>query len=142
MLPTTDHRDSEGGQVVLRYAKDSDDSDLNESPKMIMVDQLWLWVIPRGAVRLEPPQLGTSKSSKQYIVISAFPQRWKQDPNDKLNLTNLDFDDLNNSLVKSALDLVSTIVAKCCDVFDRSLVPKDLQFFEFFENSIGSIVSF
>lgn len=82
MLPDTEHRDRD--QVVFRHRKQSlypekqpdpdPDSDNDQSPKvrrkklkqfkLLMVDQLWLWYIPKDEI------------FKSDIVLTCFPRRW------------------------------------------------------------------
>jgi hypothetical protein len=45
MLETTERRDKD--QVVFRWATDQQDMPVAEAP-VLMVDQLWLWVLPDG----------------------------------------------------------------------------------------------
>jgi hypothetical protein len=43
--------------------------------------------------------------------------------------------------ITSAYDLAMLITSSCVDVFDQYKIPPDFQFFDFFESSIGAVVS-
>ena len=99
-----------------------------QEAKIFMVDQLWLWMIPAG---------GKFESD---IVVSSFPQRWRQPPYDALDLQNLVLNYPERPPVTSVYDMVTLITTRCINVLDRSQVPGDLQFLDFFESSIGNVV--
>lgn len=124
MLSHTKKRDED--QVVRRHTKRSDK---NKDPKIVMVDQLWLWIIPAG---------GQYKSD---IVISSFPQGWRQDPFDKSSLLESILNYPERPPITSGYDLCSLITTCCANIFDRSRAPADLQLLEIFEISIGRVVS-
>lgn len=48
---------------------------------------------------------------------------------------------LARSPITSASDLAMLITSSCVDVFDQYKIPSDFQFFDFFESSIGAVVS-
>lgn len=124
MLSNTKKRDED--QVVYRHTKRTNK---NKDPKIVMVDQLWLWVIPAG---------GQYKSD---IVISSFPQGWRQDPFDKSSLLESILNYPERPPITSGFDLCSLITTRCANIFDRSRAPEDLQLLEIFEISIGKVVS-
>lgn len=127
MLSNTKKRDED--QVVYRHTKRSDQKREKGDTKMVMVDQLWLWVIPAREKR-EPD-----------IVISSFPQAWRQDPFDKSSLVESILNDPERPPINSGFDLCSLITARCANIFDRSRAPEDLQLLEILEISIGKVVS-
>lgn len=127
MLSNTKKRDKD--QVVYRHTKRSDKKKGKKDPKIIMVDQLWLWVIPAG---------GRYESD---IVVSSFPQRWRQDPFDKSSLLESILNFPERPPITSGFDLCSLITTRCANIFDRSRAPEDLQLLEIFEISIGKVVS-
>jgi hypothetical protein len=99
---------------------------------ILMVDQLWLWVIE--AVNDDRPA----------IVVSSFPNR--------NGLDSEDFDDVQAAVLKrlnkrsrkpitSTPQLVTRIMATCLGIFDRSQESDMVQFSQFFESSIGRVVS-
>jgi hypothetical protein len=148
MLPDTEHRDRD--QVVYRHRKrtfypqtntdsgrDPDDTTSAEirrkklkQVKLLMVDQLWLWYIPRD------------ESFKSDIVLTCFPKRWCQNnPGDSdLLETMLKFEG-RGSPVSDIHSLIGLITSKCANIFDRSVAPSDIQFMEYFESAIGKAVS-
>jgi hypothetical protein len=120
----TESRDQD--QVVYRYqlkGKNHDDPDVD--PKIVMVDQLWLWVLGKG------------------LIVTAFPQRWQQPKNDPLNVLDSVIEDINSKTrdpVASVYDLAMIITNRCSGVFDRHLMgDEDYQFLDMFESSIGNV---
>jgi hypothetical protein len=113
-------------QVVYRYqlrGKCQDDPDVD--PKIVMVDQLWLWILGKG------------------LIVTAFPQRWQQPKNDPLNVLDSVIEDINSKTrdpVASVYDLAMIITNRCSGVFDRHLMgDEDYQFLDMFESSIGNV---
>jgi len=135
MLDDTEKRDLD--QVVERWVRSNNNHQSStepeaNSPNIFMVDQLWLWVV-RG--RENTPITSDT-------VITCFPQRWGQSTEEDVlqNLLNY-LVSTDRAPIASVYDLVDVITTYCSNVFDRSRVPKDLQFQEFFENYIGRVVS-
>ncbi|KAL2063410.1 hypothetical protein VTL71DRAFT_5215 [Oculimacula yallundae] len=119
----TESRDQD--QVVYRYqlkGKDREDPDVD--PKIVMVDQLWMWVLGKD------------------LIVTSFPQRWQQPKNDPLNVLDSVIEDINSKTrepVKSVYDLAMIITGRCTGVFDRTRMgDDDYQFLDMFESSIGS----
>ena len=116
----TEGRDQD--QVVYRYTKDK-----RKETKVFMVDQLWLWILGND------------------LIITSFPQRWKQPKNDPLNVLDGVIEDMNSKTrppVKSVYDLATLITGRCSGVFDRHrLGDEDYQFLDMFESSIGQVVN-
>ena len=55
----TESRDQD--QVVYRYQlKGKDHEDIEIDPKIVMVDQLWMWILGKD------------------LIVTSFPQRWQQ----------------------------------------------------------------
>lgn len=118
----TESRDQD--QVVYRYQlKGNDDPDVD--PKIVMVDQLWMWILGKG------------------LIVTAFPQRWQQPKNDPLNVLDTVIEDINSKTrdpVKSVYDLAMIITNRCSGVFDRHRMgDEDYQFLDMFESSIGNV---
>ncbi|KAE9368720.1 hypothetical protein N431DRAFT_63393 [Stipitochalara longipes BDJ] len=120
----TESRDHD--QVVYRYqlkGKRHDDPEVD--PKIVMVDQLWMWILGKG------------------LIVTAFPQRWQQPKNDPLNVLDTVIEDINSKTrepVKSVYDLAMTISNRCSGVFDRHRMgDEDYQFLDMFESSIGNV---
>jgi hypothetical protein len=120
-------------QVMERYtAKDP------SGAKMIVVDQLWLWVI-KGRTN------GDSKPIEPDIVITAFPERFDGALDPSANVYEGIVAHLQRGLeppLKSANDLAALIVEHCTGVFFQRQLDKELWFFEFFACAIGSVVSY
>lgn len=117
----TESRDTD--QVVYRYTRDKDKE---KETKVFMVDQLWLWILGND------------------LIVTCFPQRWKQPKNDPLNVLDGIIEDMNSKTrppVKSVYDLATLITGRCSGVFDRHrLGDEDYQFLDMFESSIGQVV--
>ncbi|PBP25883.1 ankyrin repeat and protein kinase domain containing protein 1 [Diplocarpon rosae] len=120
-----DTKSRDQDQVVYRYqlkSKDQVESDLD--PKIVMVDQLWMWVLGGD------------------LIVTSFPQRWQQPKNDPLNVLDSVIEDINSKTrepVKSVYDLAIIITGRCTGVFDRHRMGDDeYQFLDMFESSIGS----
>lgn len=62
----TSSRDTD--QVVYRYQVRTQGDGEAVDPKVVMVDQLWMWVLGKD------------------LIVTAFPQRWQQPRNDPLNV--------------------------------------------------------
>jgi len=119
----TESRDQD--QVVYRYQlKGKDHEDIEIDPKIVMVDQLWMWILGKD------------------LIVTSFPQRWQQPKNDPLNVLDSVIEDINSKTrepVKSVYDLAMIITGRCTGVFDRHRMGDDeYQFLDMFESSIGS----
>jgi hypothetical protein len=120
-------------QVMERYTADQ-----LSGAKMIVVDQLWLWVI-KGRTN------GDSKPIEPDIVITAFPERFDGALDPSANVYEGIVAHLQRGLeppLKSANDLAALIVEHCTGVFFQRQLGQDLWFFEFFASAIGSVVSY
>jgi hypothetical protein len=135
MLPDTENRDRD--QVVFRHRKKELDSKLHSKErkrqlkkmKVVMVDQLWLWYIPKG------------NDFPHDTVLSCFPRRWCQHtPEDPDLLESILNSEGKSPSISSVYELISLITSKCANVLDRSSAPQDCQFLEFFESAVGSAV--
>ena len=108
---------------MYRYqtkGKDIEDCD----PKIVMVDQLWMWILGKD------------------LIVTSFPQRWQQPRNDPLNVLDSVIEDINSKTrepVKSVYDLAMIITSRCSGVFDRHRMgDEEYQFLDMFESSIGN----
>lgn len=114
----TDERDAD--QVVGRYTRAK-----GPEEKIFMVDQLWLLILG--------PEL----------IITAFPQRWRQPKDDPLDVLDGILQNINadpRSPVSSVYDLAASITARCSGTFDRHRPDdEDYQFLDIFESSIGKV---
>lgn len=121
---STEERDQD--QVVYRYTRDKKQGDKKQEVKLFMVDQLWMWILDKD------------------LIVTCFPQRWKQPKNDPLNVLDGIIEDMSSktqSPVKSVYDLAMLVTGGCCGVFDRHRMGgEDYQFLDMFESSIGEVV--
>lgn len=109
------------GQHTLHYEGEQQDN----QRKMMMVDQLWMWVIDGNTVITSFPETSTGKRNDADVL-----QRI---------LT-----DLKPSLAQSTRSLnglIALIIDSCTGVFNRSDINPDLAFFEFFADEIGTAKS-
>ena len=122
----TDARDID--QVVYRYEQELSKSkhqeeDSRDDVKVLMVDQLWMWI------------LGDD------LVVTSFPQRWRQPPKDPLNVLEGIMEEINSATTQSVdnvYDLAILIAGRCFGTFDQSDVRSDgSRFLDMFESSIG-----
>ncbi|KAK5272239.1 hypothetical protein LTR99_010657 [Exophiala xenobiotica] len=113
----TDLQDAD--QVVYRYCRRS-----RKELKIFMVDQLWLISIGN-------------------LLISCFPERWRQPHRDPLNLFEGVVEDINSTTrppVRNVFELATVITERCTGLFDRQQWDSDdLLFAEMFELSIGRL---
>ena len=159
MLDNTKERDMD--QVVSRWAKHMKSEARHN---ILMVDQLWLWSthqkpLPYKAydkapeIRTNREQVGINNASKRdeepqdHYVISCFPSRTGTGQHahrimDDLRLLVLDPTHRKRYPIRKPEDLTSRILETCCSVFDRLLDAEPLRFFQMFEESVGTIVSF
>ncbi|POS74046.1 ankyrin repeat and protein kinase domain-containing protein 1 [Diaporthe helianthi] len=114
----TTQRDND--QVVWRYCREH-----RIEPKVFMVDQLWLWILGGDT------------------VITCFPQRWDQPPQDPLNVIDGIVEETNAKTrppIQSVYDLAMVITGRASGLFDRHrLHEQQFQFLDMFESSIGHI---
>ncbi|CAK4034723.1 ankyrin repeat [Lecanosticta acicola] len=109
-------------QVVYRFQKNHGKRPDDEI-KVFMVDQLFMWVLGKD------------------LVVTAFPQRWRQPRNDALNVLEGIIEDINSKTrepVQNVYQLASTIVGRCLGTFDRHRKgDEEFAFMDMFEASIG-----
>jgi hypothetical protein len=123
------------GQVIQRITSSANDPG---EEKMIMVDQLWLWVIKGsktnadGIVTPEPD-----------LIITAFPERFDGAPDPSANVYQGIVEHLQRGLdppLKSTNDLMAVIVEHCTGVFFQRRLSSKLWFLEFYASAIGLVV--
>ncbi|EME89136.1 uncharacterized protein MYCFIDRAFT_206237 [Pseudocercospora fijiensis CIRAD86] len=110
-------------QVVYRFQK-KNKKDEDVDPKIFMVDQLWMWILGKD------------------LVVTSFPQRWRQPRNDPLNVLEGIIEDINSKTrepVQNVYELAISIAGRCYGTFDRHRKgDDDFQFLDMFEASIGA----
>lgn len=111
-------------QVVYRFQKKNRKDQDTDGPKIFMVDQLWLWILGKD------------------LVVTSFPQRWRQPRNDPLNVLEGIIEDINSKTrepVQNVYELAILIAGRCYGTFDRHRKgDEDFQFLDMFESSIGA----
>ena len=128
MLYDTRQRDDD--QVVTRWARTHLQK---EHHNILMVDQLWLWVIAGDPDQGVPPS-----------VVSCFPERQgvESGPLDNLRSNIMRSRHGNHQPilpVRTTADLVSRIIATCSDVFSWSQKEELVRFLHFFEATVGKV---
>jgi hypothetical protein len=125
----TETKSLSNGQVIQRHT----------SPKkMIVVDQLWLWVIRGSRTNTDDGVV-----AEPDLVVTAFPERFDGRPDPTANVYQGIVAHLKQGLdppLKSTNDLVSVIIEHCTGVFFQRQLDKGLWFLEFFANEIASVV--
>ena len=140
MLKDTESRDND--QVVYRWVTE----DISETPDtmdahVIMVDQLWLWIINDGG-KNSLALCNSLTNLPQDAIISSFPETWGPDSKHNV-LGRIDryLDSSERPPVTSTSELVELILIHALNIFDRSKeLPPKLQFQDFFEGTIGNLV--
>ncbi|KAI3318081.1 hypothetical protein HD806DRAFT_540551 [Xylariaceae sp. AK1471] len=126
-----DTEDRDINQVVQRYAvkKFSMTDESRMRSKLIMVDQLWLWVL-----------------EDKHMVITSFPQSWGGSGSSGDSESGL-LEQIkgylhlpNRQLIMSVNQLASVIITECTRVFGRFKIPhRELRFLDFFDASISDV---
>ncbi|KAG4432903.1 hypothetical protein IFR05_011621 [Cadophora sp. M221] len=131
-LPTTEARDKD--QVVTRYFEKTWPGD---DKLVLMVDQLWLWILDNDT------------------VVTSFPQRWDKagkpgdndpDPNNASDIVESIIRHVartDRRPLENAFDLAELIASKCIGtMFEHpDIANEKLRFSEFFEISIGNVTN-
>lgn len=120
-------------QVIQRFTSQTHP----EAAKMIVVDQLWLWVI-RGVDIAEDGET----TSHPDLVITAFPERFNG-AYDSANIYSGIIDHLRRGLqppLRTANHLVAVILEHCTGVFFQRQLEQDKWFLEFFAAAVGTVV--
>jgi Mg2+ and Co2+ transporter CorA len=115
-------------QVMEKYIKQH----RSEPPKLIVIDQLWLWLI-RG--------FSNDDITVPDLVITAFPDRFNGAP-DTANVYRGIVQHLERGLqppLRKAEDLISTIIEHVSGVFFQRQLEHDKWFLEFFAAAIGNV---
>ena len=121
-------------QVMQRFTAQTD----SDSVKVMVVDQLWLWVI-KGTGAAE----GAKDTSHPDLVVTAFPDRFNG-AHDTANVYQSIIEHLKRGLqprLRGAIHLVAAILDHCTGVFFEKQLEHDKWFVEFFAAAIGTVVS-
>ena len=117
----------------IRISRNSNRACRAEEPKLIVIDQLWLWLI-KG---ISTP----SGTSTPDLIITAFPDRFNGGP-DSANVYRGIIQHLERGLqpsLRKPEDLIACIVEHCTGVFFQRQLEHDKWFLEFFAAAIGSV---
>jgi hypothetical protein len=134
-LPDTTPRDQD--QIVSKHTKKSPTGE-----KMIMVDQLWLWIVC--------PNEKDSSASNDTVVFTCFPTKQQESKYD----TNYTIADLRQAILDEAKEtwsadstkmdaiaLAALIVKNAVEIMFNVRNEKSLDFLEIFREAIGEAVS-
>ncbi|KAK4238609.1 hypothetical protein C8A03DRAFT_43673 [Achaetomium macrosporum] len=117
----TTHRDRQ--QVVYRATRMRNDPDA--IPRVIMVDQLWMWILDENT------------------ILTAFPRRWarnKPDPSAVHRAIRDHLGSVDNSQIRSIYDLALIIVDECSKVFfDRTKPDLRPEVVDMFGSAISNV---
>jgi hypothetical protein len=114
------HRDCD--QVIGQNTLRKEENNPDQSRKMMMVDQLWMWVVDNNTLITSFPETGPSGDVEADILtrlMKQIPRAIQQG-------------------LKSMNGLIALIVDHCSGVFHCSDIHPDLAFFEFFADDIGA----
>ena len=121
-------------QVMQRFTSRMNSKD---GPKLLVVDQLWLWIIKGKGSTGE----GEEENPNPDLVITAFSGRFNGLP-DSADVYHGIIEHLERGIeppLRNTNDLVSVIVEHCTGVFFQRQLESDKWFLEFFAAAIGSI---
>ncbi|GAW25979.1 putative ankyrin repeat protein [Rosellinia necatrix] len=127
---SSDIHDRDSDQTALRYFNNQCPKDEGFKPVLTMVDQLWMWVLPKCGV--QPP-----------TIITAFPERSNRDQSKWLTalVSNIltKCDDLPSCTCYEVADLIA---AECSRIYldSTSNRKEPIQFLEIYRTSIGNIM--
>lgn len=138
-------------QVVYRYAKKMWPKEKETNLNILMVDQLWMWILDGGKHIKNTTIMNLSLIVLVDTVITSFPRRWnRKQSEDDLDIVESIRKHINvregRDPLRSAYDLAVLIASFCSEVFferedDPEPLDEKLQFMEFFDKSIGDVVS-
>ena len=131
----TRHRDSD--QVVTRHCAKH-----HQPLKLFVVDQLWLWVlgshtlITCAASPWDPREVARETAYLRDVVTGR-PMR------EAMHVQKAVVNYLSRTQRRPVMDvhaLANVVVQHCVGMFHHGGVPRSLQFFDFFEESVASLV--
>ncbi|MCJ1353318.1 MAG: hypothetical protein MMC33_003303 [Icmadophila ericetorum] len=126
MLDDTEERDK--SQVVYKWGQkartsrwSSHKTTFSADPYIMMVDQLWLWVVD------------------DFTVITSFPETWGKTSKDDVSQRICAHirDVKNRAPITTAPDLAAVLIKHYVNVLGRVKGPEYIRFIEFFESSVG-----
>ncbi|KAI1494238.1 hypothetical protein F5X96DRAFT_8131 [Biscogniauxia mediterranea] len=129
MLEDTSYRDET--QVVSRWNHNHNLPKIRgggghgAAHNILMVDQLWLWNIPR------------EDNQEHSTIITCFPSREGAAPTYLDDLRSIILSQSDKAPISNDNELVTRIIDACIDVFGHNNDEESLQFFKFFQSAIG-----
>jgi hypothetical protein len=114
--------------------------------KIIMVDQLWLWIVDQGINSFLSGSI-LKPDTTSDTVITSFPQRWSglDASNDVidgvLQIVQNHLKSPHRHALKSVYDLASLIINNCTSAFESFRASGNHQYLDVFDNSICDIVN-
>ncbi|KAI1302722.1 ankyrin repeat-containing domain protein [Xylaria venustula] len=122
--------DRDYDQTTLRWFEDQNLDPKKTSPVLTMVDQLWMWILPKCGQ--SPP-----------TIITAFPQGSSiHDPAQRTALVNNIIGKCGDLGSRSLYEVAEIIVAECSRIYFDSMSNRErtTQFLDVFRTSIGTIM--
>jgi hypothetical protein len=141
-LHNTTSRDQD--QVLSKYMP----KDSRGGKKMIMVDQLWLWLLESHNTKLNTPD--KTKASIKTTIFTSFPRKQREagavenDLEDIADLRQAIIDEANGIDVEQAADrcfYIGLIIEQAVNVMLRVRTEESLDVLEVFRAAIGEAVS-
>lgn len=132
----TRHRDAD--QVITRHCAKH-----HQLPKLFVVDQLWLWVlgshtlITCAASPWDPWEVAHETGYARDLVTG-------RPMHEAMHVQKSVVNYLSRSQRRPVVDvraLANVVVQQCATMFHGGSVPRCLQFFDFFEETVASVVS-
>jgi hypothetical protein len=124
-------------------------ADIRKVPRVIMVDQLWLWIL-NGSKFWRPLHNLTSRcrETNHHVdtIITSFPKRYgrnKPDPSAVHKSIRLRLKSYRKNEIRSVYDLALIIVDQCSRVFfdRRKTADRQPQVMDILASAIGNVVS-
>lgn len=96
---------------------------------ILMVDQLWLWKIPKGDKFMSD------------TIVTCFPRRHEAFLDNIDDIRDRVIPESAKYPIRTTDDLIDRILSACTDIFEPNDI-ESLQFLRFFDSAIGTVVSF
>lgn len=110
-------------QIIKRHTTENPAGISKLTPKMMMVDQLWLWILDDNTIVTAFPENDSDERADADVLNSLIKQ-----------LPAL----LQHRTITSVNGFIALVIAKCTGVFHQRDIPEDLAFFQFFADAIGA----
>lgn len=110
-------------QIIRKHTTDNPLGIPQMTPKLMMVDQLWLWELDDNTLVTSFPATESADRRSSDVLHSI--------------LKSID-SALQNRTLRSVRGLIALIAATCTGVFHQHDIPADVAFFHFFGDAIGT----